>query len=289
MFGFGSSKSSSQSSSSSDQFGIGYGYSGSGSESGGVSGSVDRSGGSSSSRDTIAFNDIYSQFFGAAQGATARAADAIPALQGQAGELFNAGAGFLESLSGPSAVDARLNAPGTADAQIGILGDDIKKFLSESILPEIGARGIAAGQYGGSRGEVARGIAAEGAIGEFQRGATAIRTADVQRRDQLARASDEGVQARSGIGLSALPGLFDLASGGANAGLSPYLALAQILGGPTVLGESESEQFGFGDAFSENYATSSAFGEDFDYNTAHSESQSTGKSKSFSLSAGPGG
>ena len=65
---------------------------------------------------------------------------------------------------------------------------------------------------------------------------------------------------------------------GNTAGLNPYLALASIMGGPTVLTESSQ----FGNSLSTAQALSRAFGEDFSYDS--SKSTSSSKSKSFGLS-----
>lgn len=275
LFGFGKSKSSSQSQS--ESLGLGYGYSGSES----LSDSLSRARSGGQSTQGIAFEELFRQLFGNATGATQRAAELAPALTGQAAQLFGAGTSFLDSLTG-SAVDERLADEGTADAQIGLLGRDLEKFFREGILPGIASRGVATGTLGGSRGEVAKGIAAEGLLGEFVRGTTGIRTADVTRRDELAQASDAGAVSRAATGLSSLGGLFDLASAGSQAGLSPYLALAQILGGPTVL--TESSQFGESDSIAQ--ALSRAFGEDFSYDSSKASSSSKGKSLNFSLGFG---
>lgn len=161
---------------------------------------------------------------------------------------------------------ARLADTGVADQQIASLGSDLGRFFSEELNPAITSRGVASGTLGGGRQGVAQAKAASSVAREFAQGATAIRAQDVQRKDTLAGmlAQDRLGAAQAGIG--ALSGLYGIAEGSSLAGLSPYMALSQILGGPTVLGESAS------------FGTSSSF----------SEESSQSKSKSKSTSGGIG-
>ena len=70
--------------------------------------------------------------------------------------------------------------------------------------------------------------------------------------------------------MNALPGLFALQEGGAFAGLTPFSILSQIMGGPTVLTDAQSTQFG------------ESFGTDFGMqsSTGRAGSQSTSSSSS---------
>lgn len=261
MFNIGASSARSSSSSSS------YGYSGSSTDA--------LSRGSSRSDQRIAFEDIFSQLYGQAGGAAARTANMAPQFTAEAGRLFSGGLEFLDTLQGPSALDARLGETGTADAQIGDLGEDLARFFAEDLNPEITSRGVATGTLGGGRQGVAQGRAAESVAREFARGSTAIRTADVTRRDQLATAAAQNRLGAAGMGLQSLPGLLGVAEGGFMAELAPWMQLSGVLGGPTVLGSSSSEDIAA--------EISRAFGEDF------SSSQSKSKSKSFSFGMGGGG
>lgn len=246
MFNIGGSSSRSSSSS--------YGYS--------FSDSLEQS----LSKDRVAFEDVFSQLYGGAAGAAGKAAQLAPMFQGQAADLYTGGMKFLDTLSQESPLLARLNETGTADEQIAALGSDLGTFFREELNPAITSQGVATGTLGGGRQGVAQGKAASSIAREFQRGATGIRTADVARRDSLAGmlAGDQIDRAQAGLG--ALPMLFGLAEGGMTAGLAPYAALSQILGGPTVLGESSS----YGAASSRSEETS----------------QSKSKSKSFSFGMG---
>lgn len=282
LLGFGGSKSKSSSSSVSssfdnlDSFGFNFGQTGSDSL------STSRSG--STSRSRIAFEDIFQNLFSGAS-ATAAGID-TGALSGAANLLFSSGGGFLDNLRGGGAgadyLENELSRSSSlVDEQIGALSGDLGKFLNETILPGIKSSGVQAGTLGGGRGEVAKGIASEGLISEFAKGSTNIRLAERARLSGIANDLAANELARSTSGLSALPGLFDLASGGTMASLSPLLALSQILGGPTVLSDSDSS------SFSDSLASS--FGLDFGLDSttgragSSSRSSSSSSSKSFNL------
>jgi hypothetical protein len=241
MFGVGGSASKSSSSS--------YGYS--------FSDSLQQA----LSKDRVAFEDVFASLYGGAAGAAGKAAELAPLFQGQAAELYAGGNRFLDTLEAESPFLARLSETGTADEQIGALGEDLGTFFREELNPAITSQGVATGTLGGGRQGVAQGKAASSIAREFQRGATAIRTADVNRRDTLTSMLADDTLSRANAGLGALPMLFGLAEGGLTAGLAPYAALSQIIGGPTVLGESSS------------YGAS----------TSRSEERSQSKSKSFSF------
>lgn len=245
--------------------------------------SVSSSGGRSTSTDQVAFEDIFARLFGGAEGA-AGGIDTSSVTQA-ANSLFSSGGGFLASLSeggaGSQALEDRLaSRDGLADEQIELLGGDIEKFLSESILPGITSKGVAAGTLGGSRGEVSRGIAAEGALESFRRGATDIRVQDQAARDEIAGSLAQNEIGRAGSGLAALPGLFGLAEGGALADLSPFAMLSQILGGPTVLSSSEAENSALAESFGFDLGLDSTTGRA----GSESESTTTSRSKNFNFS-----
>jgi hypothetical protein len=191
-----------------------------------------------------------------------------PGLTEQANMLFGSGTGFLEELGGPSAIDARLADTGTADEQVGALGEDLSRFLGEGLLPQLTSRGVATGTLGGGREGVERGLAAESVAREFARGSTAIRTGDVARRDQLATSSAQQRLGAAGVGLNALPGMYDVAQAGVLSELAPWQALSGVLGGPTVLGSSSSEDIAM--------AIARSFAEDFSSSSSSSKSKSAG-------------
>jgi hypothetical protein len=171
-FGIGASQQSSQSSSSSssssfdnlDAFGVDVG------------GSTSRQG--SSSRDSIAFEDLFTQLFGGAS-ATAGGIN-TGATTSAANLLFGSGQDFITGLAeggaGAAFLEDRLaRSDELVDAELGILEEDIGRFLSETVNPSIKTSGVQAGTLGGGRGEVQRGIASRGATEAFARGAADIR------------------------------------------------------------------------------------------------------------------
>lgn len=237
------------------------------------------SSGSSSSSSRIAFEDIFSKMFGGAAGAAAGIDTS--ALSGAANMLFGSGMGFLDNLSsggaGTGFLESQLaNSSGIVDEQIGQLSSDIGKFLTQTVMPGITTGGVSASTLGGSRGEVAQGLAAESALQEFARGSTAIRAGERDRLTGIAQGLSQDQISRTNAAMGFLPSLMGLAETGAMSSLSPFVALSQILGGPTVLTDSESSQLA--ESLGLDIGGSSQTGR------AGSQSTSTSSSKSSSAS-----
>jgi hypothetical protein len=239
--------------------------------------------GGSSSSQSIAFQDVFSKLFGGASGAAAGVDTS--SISNAASLLFGKGGDFLEELGG-GGVGARFledrlaGSDELADQEIAGLESDIGRFLSETANPAITAGGVSAGTFGGTRGEVQRGIATRGATEAFTRGATDIRARHRGETDALATALAGDETARNVSGLESLPGLFGLAEGGELAGLSPFAALSQIIGGPTVLTESESSQL------AEALATQFGLDRTTGRAASRSTSSSSSSAKSFNLGFG---
>lgn len=274
-FSFGGGKSVQQST---DQS---YGYNRSASDSFSRGTSRSLSGGQATSTQDIAFRDIFANLFGDASNVAGRLAGEAGGLTEQANMLFSGGLGFLDSLGGGADSEylaSRVSGGNPLlDEQIDALGEDIGRFFREDINPAITSAGVATGTLGGGRQGVAQGRAAEAAGREFQRGATALRGADIAARDAAAAQLQSGRIAGASAGLSAIPSLFDVAQGGFGAQLAPYQALAGIVGGPTTLTQGQSTDFSQASSDEIARAISEAFGEDFRY------AQSTSKSKEFKL------
>jgi len=100
---------------------------------------------------------------------------------------------------------------------------------------------------------VAQGKAIESVGREFRRGSLDIRNQD--RRERIGAAATLSQQriSASQAGLTGAQQQFDLANAATLTPFSPFLTLAEILGRPTVLGESQSTSssrslsFGVGD------------------------------------------
>jgi hypothetical protein len=277
-FSFGSSKS--RSSSSSLDFGAQSSFSESLSEA--LARSISTGTSSSFSTQRIANADILAQLY---QGALS----AVPSaglFQGQAAELFQGGLSILDRLgvgAGQDFLRSRVEGQSPVlDEQIGALSSDLGRFFREELNPAITARAVAGGTLGGGRQGVAQGRAIDAVSREFQRGATELRARDIAARDAAAGALMAGETAAAGTGLAALPGLLGIAESSFAAPLAPFTALAQIIGGPTVLTEAGSQATQFAESTSESIAR--AISEMFGFN--YGQSQSSSKSGGFSFGFG---
>lgn len=273
MFGFGgsSSKSSGQSSS------LDYNVSSSFSDS--LAQSLSRSGGSSFGTQNVWNADLLQKIYGGALSA-AEGADAN-LFKGQAAELYAGGASFLDRLgvgAGEDYLSSRLTDTSSRDAQLDVLQTRMGTLFNEELNPAITARHVAGGTLGGSRQGVAQAQAVGRVQREFAAGASDIISRDQAAKDAAAVQLMTGKTAAASAGLNALPGMLSLAQAGLGAEMSPYAALASIVGGPTVLSESGSSDWS--EASSEQVAR--AISEAMGFGT----SQSTQTSKSKSLNFG---
>ena len=222
--------------------------------------------------------DAYQTLFGRASNAADKAAALVPGLQETSKSLFSSGSRFLESLTGDLETEKRLADTGFEDEQIGLLKSDLGRFFAEEIDPRITSRGVATGTLGGSRGDVARGIASRGLAEEFVRGSTLIRAAGQERRDKLATSTDELRSDRAGAGIDSLGSLFGIAEAGVEAEFAPLQALAAILGDRTVTSESTSE------SGSKSGSSASQLAQAF----AEAFGESSSKSEGSTVTRGPG-
>jgi hypothetical protein len=213
--------------------------------------------GRSATGQTVAFEDMFRQLYGGAGAAATAATAGVGGIQQQAGQLFGAGTQFLESLQAESEQARRLADTGVEDEQIGLLGQDLSRFFAEELNPAITSQAVRGGALGGGRQGVAQGRAADTVLQEFARGATGIRASGVARRDALAQGADVYRLGAGQVGLGGLGAVSGVGSAGFGAELAPYQMLSQILGGPTTLTTSGTEQ-GSTDIAS---AMSRAFGE----------------------------
>lgn len=282
--GLGSSRSSNQSQSQSS----GYGYSGSTSTNNSVSSSDSFSSGQSSTTQNIAFEQLFQQLYGNASGAAGRAAANAGQLSEVATSLFSGGTRYLEGLgqdAGSDYLEQRLSAENPVlQDQIDLLREDTGRLFSEELNPAITSRAVAGGTLGGGRQGVAQGQAMDVASRRFTEGATALRAADITARDAAARDVMQGSLAAASTGLGSLNDLLDLSERGSNQELGVYGQLSQILGGPTVLSQSRSNDYSRSTAESIAQALSSAFGEDWNSST----SSSSGRSRAWNIEGGGG-
>lgn len=280
LFSFGKSKSASQSSS--FDFGTQASFSESLSEA--IARSISTGQSTSFSTQRIANADILAQLY---QGALS----AVPSaglFQGQAAQLFEGGLSILDRLgvgAGQDFLRSRVSGESPVlQEQISALSSDLGRFFREELNPAITARAVAGGTLGGGRQGVAQGRAIDAVSREFQRGATELRARDIAARDAAASALMAGETAAAGTALGALPGLLGIAESSFAAPLAPFQALAQIIGGPTVLTEAGSQATQFAESTSESIAR--AISEMFGFNIGQSQSSSRSGGFNFGFGAG---
>ena len=126
-----------------------------------------------------------------------------------------------------------LAGSGTTDQQIGVLQNTLNQNLTENLLPAIAQGANATGQLGGARQGVGQGLAIRGTQQALSEGTTGILSNDLFRRANTAAQS-------ANVG-TAGQAAFSMAS---NLGFSPYAQLGQIIGPPTVLGQSQNQSTG---------------------------------------------
>ncbi len=201
----------------------------------------------SSSSQEVFQGDLFARLFGDASN-IAGGID-TSGLTDAANQLFTSGSGFLGDLQGLSAgtdVSGEFlsgvisGEGGFVDENIAALGEDLGQFFNEELLPGITSEAVGGGQLGGGRQGVAQGKAIESVGREFRRGSLDIRNQDLRERSEAARALSAQRLSASQAGLTGAQQQFDLANAATLTPFSPFLTLAQILGSPTVLGESQS-------------------------------------------------
>lgn len=265
--GISKSKSFQESQSTSDSFGV------SGSESGDVS--------NSSSSQNIAFSDLYSKLFGGATDSAMAGIASGPQLGAAAKGLFSGGLDLFDNLQGQdigsSYMTDRLSSQNPVlNQQIAALGGDASKLFREQLLPAIQQSGVETGTLGNDREGVATAQGMDYVTQDFLKNATALRANDVNRRDSIAAQIAGNTLQGASTGLGALPTLMDTLINSESPELGIYANLAKILGGPTVLGTSQS--------------VAQAFSKSFGQQGSKSQSTGSGGSKSNSFStSGYGG
>lgn len=275
-FDYSSSRSKNQATSDSSS----YGYSGATSEDQSLSTSESMGGGQSSTTQSVFGADLFQQLYRQAAGAAGGVALQAPQLSEAAKQLFTGGSTFLQTLSGNAGsnyLEGRLTDDNAAvEDVISSMRRDAGTLFSEELNPAITSRAVAGGTLGGGRQGVAQGIAQGKVADSFIRASADLRMQDVAAKDAIASQVANNSVAAASTGLNALPGMLDVLERGHNAELAPYSSLAGILGGPTVLSESEATDFSRATSQSIAEAFSRSFGE----NTSRSTSQATGSSRS---------
>ncbi len=215
----------------------------------GITGS--RSSSQSSTSQEVFSADLFRSLF---SGATNVAGEIdTTGLTDAANELFTSGSGFLgdlqelstgEDVSGQFLSDRISGEGGFVDENIAALSEDLGQFFNEELLPSITSEAVSGGQLGGGRQGVAEGKAIESVGREFRRGSLDIRNKDLRERSEAARTLSAQRLSASQAGLTGVQQQFDLANAATLTPFSPFLTLAQILGNPTVLSESQATSEG---------------------------------------------
>lgn len=170
--------------------------------------------------------------------------------QGLAGSAMNLGDNpFIQSLLQQSQGNPELVAQQTEQ-----LGSDLGRFFNEQLVPGINQGGIQAGQFAQSRGDIGRGLAAQGVTDQFQRGATAFQQADQMRALQAGQFGGQLFGQGQQLQQQGLGQAFDFLQGGFGAQFDPLFALAQIFGDPTVLQQATASSQSSGSSFNASFS-----------------------------------
>lgn len=283
MFGLSGSKSSSSSSSSAT--GRAEDWTQASSIAGGYQGSESLSSGASQSygvsQDRLAFEDMYKKLYGGAAGA-AEGMASNPFLSDTANQLFQSGQSILGNLqndAGSNYLASILTSNEGVDEQIGLLGQDLGKFLNEQAMPSARRNASLSGQLGGSRQGVAESAAIDQTLQQFARGSAEIRSQNMARQAMAASQLSQQDLAAAQIGLVGNEQQYGLAQQGFMSQLSPYAALASIYGDKTTLGSSlqtsSSYDSAIAKAFGEDFSASQQTGYGYDFSDAKSKSKSS--------------
>jgi hypothetical protein len=162
--------------------------------------------------------------------------------------------------------------------QIQQYGQDIGQNLNQNIMPGINAGFQNAGQRGSSRQGIAQGLAAQGAMEEFGRGATELRSNAYNQGLGASQAMTQfglqGQQGMAGLGMQGLGqqgaayqgmGQFadtmsNIGQFGYNAQFQPFQVGAEVIGDPTTLSRSRSKAWTRSGTDQFNRSSGSEFG-----------------------------
>jgi hypothetical protein len=174
---------------------------------------------------------------------------------GQAAQGFaNQGLGSIASGFGSMQAGANALSPFTnpnnqlANQQIGLLGQDINRQFTRDIMPSLTQSAIGGGGLGGSRGQIAAGLAAQGAQDAFSRGALGIRSNAYNQAQQAAGLQGSMLQGLGQAQIGAAGDIYNLGLSPFQAQFAPLQQLAGILGSPIM------------ESFARNYSRSTGSG-----------------------------
>lgn len=252
------------SSSQSESGNEGYGYSGGQSQGTSYGGSQGGSYGQSATT-----SDVWGAQQPALQGLYAQAAN----LAGGTSAAGQGAAGVADQARG--AWMNQLTPGGNPYFERSVQGaiDQATRGFTEGVLPELDARGVAVGQYGGARDSLARGQAA-GTFGEGLANQVAGMYSQQYAGDQQ--------RALGALGLSGnVQGLYT----------QPLQTASGIIGGPTVLSQQQSSSGAQNSAYNQSQNMASNFGENTQqgWGSAISEAINQGNSSGSGWNANTSG
>jgi hypothetical protein len=120
-----------------------------------------------------------------------------------------------------------------AQQQIGLLGQNLADQFNNQIMPGINSNAQMTGQFGGGRQGVAQGLAAQGISRAFAEGSSNIQN---NAYNQALQATNMGANWNTQNAMAGLSGLGQQQQ----MQWSPYLNMAQVLGGPAMTGTGKS-------------------------------------------------
>ncbi len=189
-----------------------------------------------------------------------------PSIQDYAGDLagglMQGAGGWMSPGSNPAIQNLMARSQMTnpfLENQIQSYGQDLGSFFQNQILPGITSQAGLSGQFGGSRHGIGAGLAGQGIMDQFARGASQMRYDNYNSGQQAANFA--GNLANSGIGQ--MGDLYNLGMSPWSAAWAPLQNMGALMGTPTVLGggsSGRSTSFGLFNFGGSNSAGSSGGG-----------------------------
>lgn len=132
-----------------------------------------------------------------------------------------------------------------APQQIQGIQNVLNRNLQENLLPSIGGSFVSSAGTAGSRRGIAEGLALRGTQETLGNLAGQIQAQDLARQQSAAQSADAARLSGAQTGLGALQGLQNIGLAPFAAQLAPLLALASVIGQPTVLDRTRGRRSQF--------------------------------------------
>jgi hypothetical protein len=187
-----------------------------------------------------ALQDLYGRATNLADQQQGQVSNAANQAVRQGMPLYDQASDTLSKLAGGGGPLARYATPNNALAkqQLSQMSQQIGQNFSREILPGIRTDAGAVGGMGGSREQIAKGLAAGGAADAIARAGTDL----YAQQYQTGAAAAEALSGQRQGAAAALPGIatsaYQLAMSPFQAAWSPISSLASAIGGPTLVSQS---------------------------------------------------